>query len=99
MGPGLTTLTRMWRSLRADDRGAQDDRRPLREQRKRFLDREQRALHVDVEHAVELLLRDGPERRVLGDARVGEEHVDAPLRLLHGREEPAPAREIRTAAP
>src|SRR6516164_3030752 len=45
-----------------NDRGVQDDRPAVREERQGLLDREEQSLDVDVEHLVEVLLGDFSER-------------------------------------
>ena len=71
----------------ADHRGVEHHRRARSEQRQRVLDRAEGALHVDVEVAVEVRLVGGFDRRELGHAGVGEQHVDAAMPLAHGGEQ------------
>ena len=53
------------------------------------LRREERAEHVDVEDAVELLLRHRLDRRELVDARVVDEDVELAVALDRGLDDPA----------
>src|SRR5204862_5467493 len=59
------------------DGGIEHDGGAVGQKRQRFLNREIRALEVDVEDRVVKLLAYGFERRELADSRVDEEHVDA----------------------
>src|SRR5262249_14378920 len=62
---------------------------PVGEDRQRLLDSEEHPLDVDVNHLVEGPLRDRRERGQRGDTGVGEQDVEAALRLLHGGEQQA----------
>src|SRR5262249_9324311 len=69
------------------------------EERERFLDREERALDVDVELTVEVLFGDGSEDCRGGDTGVGEQDVEAALLLPDDREEPIEIGEVGDVAP
>jgi hypothetical protein len=43
--------------------------------------REQRALHVEIEEPVEMLLREACQGSELADARIGDQDIDLSLRL------------------
>src|SRR5262245_52671223 len=81
------------------DRGIQDDGRAVREERQRLLHGEEQSLDVDGEELVEVLLADRPERGQRQEAGVGEQHVEAALLPLHGREQPVQVRQVCDVAP
>src|SRR5215470_13626045 len=90
MEPGLIALTRMRRSFKSvvhvrgesfagDDRGIQNDGRPIRHQWECLLYREKDTFHVDVERGVVELLADRTERRVSRKSRVREHNIEPAL--------------------
>src|SRR6266852_130891 len=88
-----------WKSLAADDRRVEDDRRAVGHQRKRLLHGEQQALYVDVEDRVVELVADLAEGRVPRDARIREQDVEPPLFTLDLAEEAVEVGMVRNAAP
>src|SRR5882724_247275 len=87
------------KSLAADDRGVEDDRRAVGHQRKRLLHGEQQALYVDVEDRVVELFADLPEGRIPRDARIREQDVEPPLFTLDLAEEAVEVGMVRNVAP
>src|SRR4029453_10203472 len=85
-------------ALRSGDRGVEDDRAAGLEQGQPLLHGEEQALHVGAEDLVVVRLGDGAEGQHLAPARIGEEHVDAPLLLLDGGVEAIEVGELRHVA-
>src|SRR5262245_39183828 len=63
-------------SLARHDGGIQDDRGAIRHQRKRLLDREQDAFHVDVEHRIANVFGYRAHRRISRNTGVGEHDIE-----------------------
>src|SRR3984957_141566 len=71
-------------SLNGNQRGVQDNRAARGHERQCALNREERALDVDVELLVEVLLADLSQRSELTGAGIGEEDVEFALLLANG---------------
>src|SRR5258706_758619 len=88
-----------WKSLAADDRRVEDDRRAVGHQRKRLLHGEQQAFYVDGEDRVVELFADLAEGRIPRDARIREQDVEAPLFTLDLGKEAIEIAGLRNVAP
>src|ERR1700730_5797146 len=71
--------TEGWSTFDPCDGAREDDRAAILQQRQGFLHGEQRALDVDVEKLVEMLLSDFAERRKFRNAGIGEDDVKLSL--------------------
>src|ERR1700756_1126760 len=80
-GLGRAVHTEGGRTFHACDRAIENDRAAIVHQQQGFLHGEQGALNVDVEKLVEMLLRNHSQWSKFSDAGVGENDIDAPLRL------------------
>ncbi len=95
-GPREVAHCRLARAVGAEGRGArgagarsgQDDRTALAHQRQRFLDREDRALHVGIEGFVDMLGGDLAERKRPSRPGIGENDIEGAALGLDRRVEP-----------
>jgi hypothetical protein len=62
------------------------------------LHREQRALHIEIEKLVEMLLGEGCQGSEFADAGIGDQHIDLSLRL-HGLVEAIEVRQFGDVSP
>src|SRR5262249_41157770 len=93
-----TVNTGKYRPFGRRERGGQNDRSAVREERQRLLHGEEYSFDVDVEQVVEVVLRDRPERGQRQEAGVGEQDVDATLLPFHRGEQPVEVREVGDVA-
>ena len=96
-GGAVDTIRRQ--PLTADDGRIQDDRATIRHQRKRLLDREQEAFHIDAEDRVIVLFSDLAERRVRRSPGIREHDIERALFPLDLCEEAIEIAELRNVAP
>src|SRR5258706_3862023 len=87
------------KSLTANDRRVEDDRRAVGHQRKRLLHGEQQSLYVNVEDRVVELFADLAEGRIPRDTRIREQDVEPPLLTLDLAEEAVEVGMGRNVAP
>src|SRR5258708_39123787 len=83
---------------RGDNRGIQDNRSPILQQRKRFLHGEKQPFDVDIEDLVEMLLCNSAQRGKTSDSRVGENDIEVPFLFLDGSVKQVQFRQVRYIA-